>query len=131
MKKYLVLFASFLSLVCFGQKIIIHNNVKTNGNVEERDCGYKINGVCSSEDIGGVDTEVFFKAGFYLKLTNYNQFPVTVLWEAEYNHGDRYRTGSTVLGAYGTNNSEKIISLHDGGLSVWSLVGTITRKLKN
>ena len=110
---------------------ITNNNGNSNNTNTEKDCGFKINGVCSSEDIGGVDAEVFFKGGFYLKLTNYNQFPVTVLFEANYNHGDDYKTGTVVLSAYGTTNSEKIVKLHDGRLSIWTLEGIIVRKLKN
>lgn len=128
MRKILVALFALTSFMCVAQNIVIQNNVNTNGNAPQKECGYKINGICSSEDIGGVDAEVFFSGGFRLRLTNYNQFPVTVVWEAEYNHGDRYKTGTCVLGAYGTDNSVKVVTLHDGGLSVWSLVGTITRK---
>lgn len=128
--KIVLLFLLVATFCISSQNIIIQNNVNTNGNAPQKECGYKINGICSSEDIGGVDAEVFFSGGFRLRLTNYNQFPVTVVWEAEYNHGDRYKTGTCVLGAYGTENAVKVVTLHDGGLSVWSLVGTITRKFK-
>ncbi len=118
---------------------ITQNNGNNSSTKTHEHCGgFKINGICSCEDIGGVDAEVFFRAGFYLKLTNYNQFPVTVLWRAEYNGGDDCRTGTTVLRAFdtnktasGTNNSEKIVELHDGRLGRWTLGGIITRKLKN
>ena len=130
MKRLIITLISLISIYCFGQNIIIQNNVNGGSTTESKPCGYTINGICSSEDIGGVDAEVFFSGGFRLRLTNYNQYPVTVVWEAEYNHGDRYKTGTCVLGAYGTDNAVKVVTLHDGGLSVWSLVGTITRRFK-
>lgn len=132
MRNIIILLFLLVSTICASaQNIIIQNNVNGNSTTESKPCGFSINGICSYEDIGGVDAEVYFEAGFKLRLTNYNQFPVTVLFEAEYNNGDRYRTGSVVLGAYQTENSVKVVNLHDGGLSVWSLVGTITRKFGN
>lgn len=118
---------------------ITQNNGSNNTTKNHDHCGgFKINGICSCEDIGGVDAEVFFNAGFYLRLTNYNQFPVTVLWKADYNRGDDDKTGTTVVGAFITNKaasdkkySEKIVKLHDGRLGRWTLDGIITRRLKN
>ena len=141
MKKIYLIILLLGIVECLNAQNIIQitqNDGSNNTTKTHENCGFKINGICSCEDIGGVDAEMFFNAGFYLKLTNYNQFPVTVLWKAEYNRGDDYKTGTTVIGAAstnkassGTNNSEKIVKLHDGRLGRWSLVGIITRKLKN
>lgn len=142
MKKIYLLILLLGIVECVNAQNIVqitqNNGINNTTTKTHENCGFKINGICSCEDIGGVDAELFFKAGFYLKLTNYNQFPVTVLWEAEYNGGDDYKKGTTVIGAAstnkvasGTNNSEKIVKLHDGRLGRWSLVGIITRKLKN
>ena len=54
------------------------------------DCDFKINGICSTEDIGGVENELINCRSCYgggsdyysccdLKITNYNNFTVTVL----------------------------------------------------
>ena len=133
-KLYVLIFLLGIVVSANAQNIvqITQNNGSNNITKTHENCGgFKINGICSCEDIGGVDAEVFFEAGFYLRLTNYNQFPVTVLWKADYNRGDDDKTGTTVIGASGTNNSKKIVKLHDGRLGRWTLVGIITRKLKN
>ena len=134
MKKFVLIILLGIVASVHAQNIvqITQNNGSNNTTKTHEHCdGFKINGICSCEDIGGVDAEVFFRAGFYLKLTNYNQFPVTVLWKAEYNHGDDYKTGTVVLSTNGTKNSEKTVTLHDGRLSIWTLDGIITRRLKN
>lgn len=68
-------------------------DVKVNINNQEtstaNDCTYRINGICSTEDIGGVDAEFREEkeANDYtvtVVFTNYNSFTVTVLYELGY-----------------------------------------------
>lgn len=79
---------------CYGQDVKVNINNKdysSNG-----DCDFKINGICSSEDIGGVEIRGLIKTirfaaadGYGLHtfavLTNYHDFPVTVLVQFTHN----------------------------------------------
>ena len=76
---------------CYGQDVRVNIN---NQDATNNDCGYKINGICASEDIGGVEIQglvkyekrtIYEKTKYcsmqYALLTNYNDFTVTVLVE--------------------------------------------------
>ena len=74
---------------CYGQNVNVNIN---NQDLTKDDCGFMINGICSSEDIGGVDIQGVLKyaydegwdgywLGLYAVLTNYNPFTVTVLFK--------------------------------------------------
>lgn len=138
-KKYIAI----LTMVLFAfssqaQNIIQISSDKENreNSNQKKECEYKINGICSTEDIGGVDVDFNFDQDKYyeqnLVLTNYNNSTVTVLWELEYN-GDASecnendtKTGSTVIKASET----KEVSLHKCYKGRWSLKGMIVRKIK-
>lgn len=90
MKKNLlvaVIFTVGLFTYCFGQNVNV--NINNQDYSQTKDCDFKINGICSSEDIGGVDIQGLEKydevgpnqyyINLYAVLTNYNEFPVTVL----------------------------------------------------
>ena len=107
-------------------------NVSVKVNINNQDgtatdnCPYRINGICATEDIGGVDVET--DAGG-LKFTNYNGFPVTVLWYIEYSNYNQHcdkveKTGNLVLGAEG----QKIVPIRICSYG-WSLKGLIVRKV--
>lgn len=127
MKKLLLFALVGISVFGYSQdvKVNINNQDATVGD----DCPYRINGICATEDIGGVDTK-FFNAcpmcSSYrpeLSLQNYNTFPVTVLWSVE--RGGIEKTGVTILGV----EAEKTISLPRGNPREYSLKGLIVRKL--
>lgn len=85
MKKF---FMTFFVLVGFSA-LGYSQDVKVNINNQEAsitdDCAYRINGICSSEDLGGVDVEIVFEDGItWAVFTNYNTFPVSVLYEVSY-----------------------------------------------
>lgn len=90
MKKVTKFFmAALLAGMCsFGYAQDVKVNINNNEATIKEDCAYRINGICSSEDIGGVDVEmsnswkdaIGNERGLVLKLTNYNSFPVTVVW---------------------------------------------------
>lgn len=64
---------------CQNVNVNINNHDATSRN---NDCPYRINGICSSEDIGGVDARIIYADDCtWAVLTNYNTFPVTVLYE--------------------------------------------------
>lgn len=86
MKKALIItiavFIVGMFSLCYGQDVNV--NINNNGNINGG--GYYINGVSSTQDIGGV--EVYFQDGLddccHTNLRNYNAFPVTVLLKVQY-----------------------------------------------
>ena len=125
-----------------AQNIIqITNNGNQNTNA---DCGFKINGICSSEDIGGVSLEGisredlgggYFSNGItraYLK--NYNNCTVTVLIKLIF---DSYSQGGStcveeVYQVVIPSNETKSVTLnHCNCPSCYSLQGMIVRRLNN
>lgn len=128
MKKIFLLFAFVgISVLGYSQDVKVNIN-NQEANVKD-DCPYRINGICATEDIGGVDTKFIdtcpncssYRPG--ISLQNYNTFPVTVLWSVERNGSEK--TGVTILGV----EAEKTISLPGGHPSEYSLKGLIVRKL--
>ena len=105
-------------------------DVKVNINNQEAktsvECPYRINGICITEDIGGVD--VSFCQGNGMVLKNFNNFPVTVVWEIQYNSNSRYdgaqKSGNIVIDA---KESKSIYVPYT--CSNWEVKGVIVRKL--
>lgn len=138
MKKLLCI-AAFAGMISIGYCQDVKVNINNQEATAKEDCPYRINGICSTEDIGGVDVQFLFgkeeKCTWgcnYAIFTNYNTFPVTVLYEIEWRIGSsvKSKTGSIVLGVDGS----KRIELEDYGddLSPRSSVkGIIVRKLQN
>lgn len=137
MKKVLMVAAMLfvgMFTYCYGQdvKVNINNQDYSTSNGE-----FKINGISSSEDIGGVDVDFRTKVNdpqrnttdLFVVFTNYNNSPVTVLstiefWQA--NIGDCNKTISCVLGVGMT----KEIKLNDTWNSYGgSVKGMIVRKV--
>ena len=83
------------AMTCLGQNIIQVSGNQGNSQKQD-DCPFRINGICSTEDIGGVMVEFkygesgngYSSEGVYLHAENYNSFPVTVLLQISYE--DRY-----------------------------------------
>lgn len=143
MKKiFVMLFVLGLMTLANAQNIIqITNNGSQNTTT---DCGFKINGICSSEDIGGVSLENIsrqdlgggpFSNGItraYLK--NYNNFTVTVLIQLAF---DSYSQGGStyveeVYQVVIPSNETKTVQLnHCNCPGCYSLQGMIVRRLMN
>ncbi|MCQ2342679.1 MAG: hypothetical protein MJZ75_04210 [Paludibacteraceae bacterium] len=134
MKKTILLFA-FLGITIFGYSQEVKVNINNENATVKDECPYRINGICSTDDIGGVDVEFSRKASgqynnyvvnYYLTLTNYNSFPVNVLWKISF-HGGKIKTGSNMLGVDG----QKVINYYIWGSDFYdsSLEGLIVRKL--
>lgn len=143
MKKiFVMLFVLGLMTLANAQNIIqITNNGSQNTTT---DCGFKINGICSSEDIGGVSLEDIsrqdlgggpFSNGItraYLK--NYNNFTVTVLIQLAF---DSYSQGGStyveeVYQVVIPSNETKSVQLnHCNCPGCYSLQGMIVRRLMN
>lgn len=133
MKRFLLLTLILAGMSSFCNAQDVKVNINNQDATVTDDCAYRINGICSSEDIGGVDVEMFYNNGVKMRLTNYNSFPVTVLWSLEYkrntsDHNGEKKTGNTVLGVSG----QKEIFISDANYyysSNWSLEGLIVRKI--
>ena len=127
MKKIFLLFALVgMNVLAYSQDVKV--NVNNQDATVKDDCPYRINGICATEDIGGVEAEFSPRHGYghWLQLTNYNNFPVNVLWKIDYTGTSdcEGKTGNIVLGVGG----QKEISLYCSGAD-WSLSGLIVRKL--
>ena len=141
-KVFIILFLCGIWTHANAQNII---QITNNGSQSTTtDCGFKINGVCSSEDIGGVSLEGIeredlgggpFSNGItraYLK--NYNNFTVTVLIQLAF---DSYRQGGStyveeVYQVVIPSNETKSVQLnHCNCPGCYSLQGMIVRGLKN
>ena len=120
---------------CQNVNVRINNQDATNTD----NCPYRINGICSTEDIGGVDVRFEERGGGvrddgtywlskqYIVFKNYNSFPVTVLYKIQYDnsHSRHYgeeQIGNMVIGA-GESREEVVM----GGR--WNVTGLIVRKI--
>jgi hypothetical protein len=92
-----------IALNCFGQTggINIDVSVSNSGN-ETEDYLYRINGISTEEDIGGVEVSrgrYHDNNRYYLSFANYNNFSVSVIYEVE-TSDIRKLTGTLVLRPY-------------------------------
>lgn len=137
-----IMAALLLGLCSLGYSQDVKVNINNQDATTTDGCPYRINGICATEDIGGVNVDINCEWHWdgsrheydcYMVLTNYNSFPVNVLWQIEYTGDDRYcdsynnniKTGNVVIGATG----EKKISLDNDCGKWWTLKGLIVRKL--
>lgn len=133
MKKFLILFLAIVgfAITANAQNVVIQQNGTTTSNTQTSDPNiFYINGIPSTADIGGVETEIKYPSydtdNISLILTNYNAETVTVLYYVETSRGSE-RSGSVVL----KPEQHKYVNL---AVSVWnngriSKIATITRKL--
>ena len=115
MKKIYILFVLMcLTSSGLAQNIIIQQNNNSSSQSTIRNSNeYFINGISTSQDIGGVDVEFIddpenYYANKYLRFTNYHNFPVTVIFEVEdYQRGGSYKkvTGRITLRANETKTT--------------------------
>jgi hypothetical protein len=118
-----------IALIGFGvgahsQNVVIQTNEAAKSQTKD-DCAYRISGICTTEDIGGVEVSKGNYVGnsyWYLQFINYNSFTVSVIYELEIN--GKKRTGTIVLKADETKQTTD---------SYWepSNFKLIARKLKN
>lgn len=129
-------FFVLLFALCYGQDVKVNINNQEVGGQKE-DCAFRINGICSSEDIGGVDVQRMTGDTTYgvnaygrypiigdkLVFTNYNSFTVTVLYQIRI--GKKFFIGQMVL------RRDESKEFKPKSVSSVSLEGIIVRKLKN
>lgn len=121
---------------------ITNNGTGNNGN-QQKECEYRINGICSTEDIGGVDVSIIYENNCtWAVFTNYNSFPVTVLYEVGESYGFTggfYHTadgttGSIVLQVEGSRKIKLDCAFNDfrgyfSRAEYYSIKGMIVRKM--
>lgn len=143
MKKLFLLFAlAGMNVLAYSQDVKV--NINNQDATAKDDCPYRINGICATEDIGGVDIEVSYNSSDdsnICKLTNYNSFPVSVLLALEYNDiksplNEEKKTSTIVLGVEGVKEIELPRAQYVSGEGTcyysakkWSVIGLIVRKL--
>lgn len=143
MKIHMTFLLLLIGLSSYSQNIIqITNNGNSNTNTQ-KDCEFKINGVCSSEDIGGVSLERFFSEIIpgqenapwpnyygYAELKNYNNFTVTVLIKVAFEYKDKYQE-ETYQVVIPSNETRNVRIKKGNGTQYYTLLGMIVRRLKN
>ncbi|MBQ6275725.1 MAG: hypothetical protein IJK62_03335 [Bacteroidales bacterium] len=145
MKKILLaLTVIMFTCMCANAQNIIQITQNGNSSNVQNDCGFKINGICSSEDIGGVSLEGLSRDVYgsgpwangitNAELKNYNNFTVTVLIKFLF---DSYSQGGAtyedeVYQVVIPSNETKKVQLKRGNCpSCYSLQGMIVRRLGN
>jgi hypothetical protein len=99
MKKIFLIFAT-LSFCCLmhGQNVVV---IGGNSPETKDDCIYRINGICISEDIGGVEVSSRKIGGgndrMRLVFKNYNDFAVSVVYELQNGPLRLKSTGTIIL----------------------------------
>lgn len=129
---------------CNAQNIIqITNNGKSNSNEKNQECPYRINGICISEDIGGVDARIVYHDDCtWVVFKNYNNCRVTILYEIGESYGfsgGLYHTtdgttGTIVLDVEGTREIKLDQAFNDfrgyfSRAQYYSIKGMIVRKM--
>lgn len=126
MKRLFVLFA-VIGICAFAYSQDVKVNINNQDATAKDDCPYRINGICATEDIGGVDVDVPHNC-YCIRLANYNNFTVTVLFVYNQGRGVQYdvsydRIASVVIKA----NETKDYYYYEGYKPV--IKGMIVRKL--
>lgn len=145
MKKIIaILFLCGAMTYANAQNIIQITNNGNSSATTQKDCGFTINGICSSEDIGGVSLEDItrqdlgggpFSNGItraYLK--NYNNFTVTVLIQLafdSYSHGGATYVEEVYQVVIPSNETKSVQLKHSNCPGCYSLQGMIVRGMRN
>lgn len=137
MKKMVIITAMLfagLFTYCYGQDVKV--NINNQDYSSNGDCDFKINGICSSEDIGGVDVQ--FKIvedhnncdDLGAVFNNYNKFPVTVLCKVSYKFmWNSSKTEEKTFNIVLEEQGRKVVNFDCGSISTCSVEGMIVRKL--
>ena len=114
MKRVLLIVVAIIGFYgfVFGQTVGVQVIGGTTENTEKKDdCAYRISGICTTEDLGGVETTIRqetdydnpISLGYYqiyscVDFENYNDFTVNIIYETSYfDTKESKRTGTLVL----------------------------------
>lgn len=119
---------------------ITQNSGGNNTTKSHENCGLKINGICSCEDIGGVGLEeisrvahdegVFSNGTTTAYLRNYNNFTVTVLIQLAFESRTKY-VEETYQVVIPSNEKKGVVLRHCNCPGCYTLQGMIVRRLRN
>lgn len=132
MKKIIVLLLAVIGFITTAeaQNVVIQTNETTSAQVQDPNIFY-INGIPSTQDIGGVDAQIEEKRNEtnyypdqYVRFINFHSCTVTVLYQLT--SGNLTKTGTVVLGAMG---SKSILFLEQNNRPYKYNIATIVRKL--
>ena len=130
MKKLLLVLVAMFPILCFSQNIIqVTGNSSNNSNEQsQEECPFRINGICSTEDIGGVDVSFVQDDHYdvYISLKNYNNSNVTVLIQYYIDDYGKTCTENLVVLANGRKKHKCGTQTY---LSRYILKGIIVRKI--
>lgn len=147
MKKFCIFIVLLGISFCVNAQNIIQITQNSNSNnTTTKESGFTINGISSSEDIGGVSLEdisrtvdsdyVFANGTTRAYLKNYNNFTVTVLFKLLFDSSSKVRNNpiekEEVYQVVIPSNETKAVELkHCNCPSCYSLLGMIVRRLRN
>jgi len=91
MKKFYLIIVTVIcfNLSSFGQNEVIQTDEANKAEAQDK-CAYRIAGICTTEDIGGVEVARIRRTNekgghyyneYFLEFENYNNFTVTVIFE--------------------------------------------------
>jgi len=100
MRKYFFVLVAVVgfSFSTFAQNVVIQTN-EISKSKKTNYCAYRIGGICTTEDIGGVEVARGSNSSgdyYHLVFENYNSFIVTVIFEVQTEYGNK-KTGTIVL----------------------------------
>lgn len=131
MKKIIVLLLAVIGFVTTAeaQNVVIQTNETSSAQVQDPNIFY-INGIPSTQDIGGVDAQAEKVDGkCYVRFINFHSSTVTILYQVTYSsYYDGYKTitGTIVLGAMG---AKSLFLTNNNYRFEISNVATIVRRL--
>jgi uncharacterized protein YunC (DUF1805 family) len=126
----IAIYLAGFSFSALAQNVVIQTN-EVSKSATNDDCAYRINGICTTEDLGGVEiskvtgTADNCGSSYYkLSFENYNDFVVSVIYEYSNSTEENFkRTGTIILKAHEKKVTE---CLHRP-----ESIKSIARKLKN
>lgn len=134
MKRLFLALAMIVGISAVGVCQNVNINVENGSHYGD---GYKfINGICSCDDIGGVEHSTFWTQSetnnnieyFWAHFVNYNNFRVTVLYEVVINRED-VKVGSIVIEPNGSKDVYLDYAGNGKGIGTCDFTGLIVRKL--
>jgi len=97
-KVFLFLFVLVgFGLNSFGQNTVVIQTDEKDKSKSVDECAYRISGICTTEDIGGVEVASEYSGNgyYFLEFENYNSFTVSVIFE--YVSLKNKKTGTIIL----------------------------------
>ena len=140
MKKLLLFILLNVCVLVNAQDVKV--DINRNDVSSKKDCSFEINGICSTEDVGGVDAQIQYVKDLErtcIFFTNYNEKTVTVTYmignNCPYNSNSSYASYHTADGSTGSmvlrsNETKYIVVDYYSSANCYFISGLISRFLK-